>query len=91
MSDDAKDEELLGDKVEKAINAVGGAQVAKAISAVARRPCNCGKRKAALNEWHKKQKELREQKKLEAEQKREKRELARSEARKRKLNRLNKG
>lgn len=45
---------LLGDKVEKALNTIGGKQVAKVIQKVTKKPCNCGRRKEILNNLHKK-------------------------------------
>lgn len=48
------DPKLLGDKVETVIEALGGKQIAKAIERVTKKPCNCAKRKEALNNLHRK-------------------------------------
>jgi hypothetical protein len=51
MSDN-KQPELLGDKVEKVIEALGGKSVAKQIERITKKPCGCQKRKQALNNMH---------------------------------------
>ena len=45
-------QEYLGDKVEKALRAVGADKVAKIYEKVGKRPCGCQGRKEALNRWH---------------------------------------
>lgn len=45
-------EELLGDKVEKVLDALGAKKIVKVIEAVTKKPCNCGQRKQALNAIH---------------------------------------
>ena len=41
----------LGDRVERALKAVGIHQAVKAVSKAVGRDCGCAKRKARLNEW----------------------------------------
>lgn len=46
------DSKLLGDRVEQALELLGGKQIASAIEKVTKKPCNCAKRKEALNRFH---------------------------------------
>ncbi len=45
-------EDLLGDRVTKVLNSLGGDKVARIIEKVGRRPCRCKQRADALNRWH---------------------------------------
>lgn len=45
---------LLGDRVEKMLKTLGADKMAKLYEHVGRKPCNCAKRREALNEWHRK-------------------------------------
>lgn len=47
--------ELLGDRVERVLEKVGGKKVAKAYERVTKKPCGCAKRKKALNKFHQRQ------------------------------------
>ena len=51
------DKKLLGDKVEEVLKKVGAETVQKAYRRVTKRDCGCGKRKAKLNELHKRVRE----------------------------------
>lgn len=50
---DMNEPKLLGDRVEQVIDSLGGKQIAKAIERITKRPCNCARRKEALNRLHK--------------------------------------
>jgi len=52
--------ELLGDKVEKIIKAIGGHAVSKAVESITKTPCGCQQRKKQLNDWHVKYQQQRQ-------------------------------
>ena len=51
------DKKLLGDKVEEVLKKLGADTVQEAYRRVTKRDCGCGKRKAKLNELHKRVRE----------------------------------
>lgn len=46
--------ELLGDKVQRALNSIGAPEISKILQKIGKKPCGCAGRKEALNRWHQK-------------------------------------
>lgn len=53
------DEKLIGDVTSDMLRAIRADRVSKAYSRITGRKCNCGQRKAKLNELHRKLREIK--------------------------------